>query len=253
MKNVRKWIGAFVLVVMCIPWNVAAQKKIVIAATDWAPYSGSSLLNGGFLSEITITAFRKAGYDATLIILPWKRALEMTKEGKYDALLGASYTKERTLFFAYPKHSWNNHVFFFVKKETNRTYVTLKDFCPARIGVFLGSFYAERFRKIGCLTVEEVPTIQQNIKKLLSDRIDLFIDSKDAVVYYINKEFPGHKNDIKTVLPCYENDKIYLVISKKIPKSAQMIRDYDLGIKAIKADGSYQKIIEKHGITPFQP
>lgn len=253
MKILRRWLGAFLFVVMCIPWNVGAQTKVVIAATDWAPYSGSRLLNGGFLSEITIAAFTKAGYDAKLIILPWKRAMEMTKEGKCDALLGASYTKERTLFFSYPKYSWNNHVFFFVKKEKHMTYVTPEDFCPARIGVFLGSFYADRFRKIGCLTVDEFSTIQQNIKKLLSDRIDLFIDSKDAVDYYINKEFPDHKNDIKTVLPCYEIDKIYLVISKKIPKNAQMARDYDHGIKAIKADGSYHKIIEKHGIKPFQP
>lgn len=253
MKILRRWFGAFFFVVMFIPWNVTAQTTVVIAATDWAPYSGSTLLNGGFFSEITTAAFIKAGYAPKLIFIPWKRALLMTREGKCDALLGVSYTKERTHFFAFPQYAWDNQVFFFVKKETHKTYVTPKDFCPARLGVFLGSFYAERFRKIGCLTIDEVSTIQQNIKKLLSDRIDLFIDSKDAVDYYINKEFPDHKNDIKAVLPRYEIDKIYLVISKKNPNSTQMVRDYDLGINAIKADGSYQKIIEKHGITPSHP
>lgn len=252
MMMPKKLLLVIIVVVMCFPCSVIAQsKKVVIAATDWAPYSGSDLLNGGFLSEIAITAFAKVGYTPELKILPWKRALSEAQEGVYEALIGASYTEERAAFFIYPKYAWDNYTFFFSKKGRKWQYKTPEDLCPAKIGLFMGSFYVKRFSAIPCLKSEEIPTIRQSIRMLLSGRLDLFLDSKDAVDYYLQKEFSDQKNDIEPVLPHFELDKLYIVISKKIPQSEQIAADFDRGIEMIKSDGSYAEILEKHGITPI--
>jgi len=71
-------------------------ETIKISATSWIPYTSKDLKSGGFLTEICQVALEKAGYKSKVKFTPWKRAVNMTKTGKSDALIGASYTKERT-------------------------------------------------------------------------------------------------------------------------------------------------------------
>ncbi len=45
------------------------------------------------MTELIIEAFARVGYDATVKFLPWKRALESTKSGKYDGLFTVWYPR----------------------------------------------------------------------------------------------------------------------------------------------------------------
>ncbi len=229
--------------------GMAQPKQVVITASEWSPFSGESLLNGGFLSEIATTAFSKVGYTVELKILPWKRALGETKDGTYDAILGAGYTEERTADFIYPQYAWDIHVTFFAKQGRTWHYQTLADLCPATVGIFRGTRHLETLRSVGCFELKEVNTIQQNIKKLLADRIDLFLDTKSAVEYYLQQEFPDQKNEIVPVRPSFDTTKVYIIFSKKVPQSQQLVDDFDRGIALIKADGTYASILQKHGIA----
>jgi polar amino acid transport system substrate-binding protein len=223
---------------------------VVVAASNWPPYTGSSLTGGGFLTEIVIAAFSKVGYKPEIHFVPWKRGVEMTKTGVYDTLLGASYTKERTAYFLYPKFVWENSVYFYGRSGSVRRFVSLEDLCPRSIGTFRGSFYTDRLRNVHCLNVQEVESIAQNIKKLVSGRIDLFIDSKDAVDYVLKNELPEYENKIEPMQPTFERDKVYLVISRKHPRAQQILEDFDRGISLIKADGTYRRILTAHGMEP---
>ncbi len=54
---------------------------------------GKDLESHGFMTELIIEAFARVGYDATVKFLPWKRALESTKSGKYDGLFTVWYPR----------------------------------------------------------------------------------------------------------------------------------------------------------------
>lgn len=230
--------------------GMAQPKQIVIAGQEWAPYSGVKLLNGGFLSEIATAAFAKVGYAAEVKILPLKRALYETQDGKYEAILGMGYTQERTADFIYPQSAcWESHFAFFAKKGRTWQYQTLADLCPAMVGLFRGTRHVQILKSVGCLKVNEVNTIQQNIQMLLTDRIDLFLDAADSVDYYLQQEFQDQKDQIVPVLPYFETTKVYIIFSKKVPQGQQLADDFDRGLALIKADGTYAGILQKHGIT----
>ena len=55
---------------------LAGERKLEIATTEYPPYYGKDLENGGFMTEIVVEVFKRAGYDAEIKFLPWKRALE---------------------------------------------------------------------------------------------------------------------------------------------------------------------------------
>ncbi len=45
----------------------------------------------GFMTELIIEAFARVGHDVTVKFLPWKRALESAKSGKYDGMFTVWY------------------------------------------------------------------------------------------------------------------------------------------------------------------
>jgi polar amino acid transport system substrate-binding protein len=81
------------------------------------------------------------------------------------------------------------------------------------------------------------------------NRIDLFIDSLDSVNFYLNNELKGLKNTVEPVYPHIENDKIYMVFSKKRSNYKKLMSDFDKGIQLLKKEGRYSKILKKHGMS----
>ncbi|MBU2710640.1 hypothetical protein [Zooshikella harenae] len=71
---VSKWTLFFVVLFVAPAWS--GSEPLVIAATEWAPYSGTQLLNKGFSPELFTVAMSRKGYEVDVIILPWSRALK---------------------------------------------------------------------------------------------------------------------------------------------------------------------------------
>ncbi|MCG2582151.1 MAG: transporter substrate-binding domain-containing protein [Marinobacter sp.] len=101
----------------------------------WEPYYSETLPNGGVAVEIVRKAFERSGYALELHWLPWARAFNMAKKGRYDGVLGAWYTEERTQFFTYTHPFLTTELVFFKKKGKRITYTTLQDLKPYTIGV----------------------------------------------------------------------------------------------------------------------
>ncbi len=61
-------------------------KKVVLASEEWIPYTSSKLLHGGVLLHIVKEAFKISGYDVSFKIMPTKRGVAMSRNGKVDGL-----------------------------------------------------------------------------------------------------------------------------------------------------------------------
>jgi polar amino acid transport system substrate-binding protein len=191
----------FVFPVFLSDSSVQAE-KLRIAATEWAPLTSSGTQRHGLLADITNEALKRVGYETEIVILPWKRALEMTKKGRYDALLGASHLEERTADFIYPSYAWRTYYYFHALKGTRRwIYKDLKSLCPATVGILIGSFHRRTLLDSGCLKVHENSSIHQNMLMLMRGRIDLYLAAPEVLNHYISSEFPTAKDEIITLHP----------------------------------------------------
>ena len=242
---------AFVVVVCCflMPFAVFAdQKKIILTATEWEPYTGEKLLNGGFLVDISTEALKRAGYAVEVKFMPWKRSLLYTQEGRCDALAGASYTEERTATLAYPEYFYKSTIAFFTQKGGKTKYEKLEDLCPATVGILRGSFLIERLEPVKCLEQYLGSEVLTNVKMLVHNRVDYMLDTKEAVYFALNKYLPDKIEAIQQVDPPLVIDKLYTVFSRKNPAYETIVKDYDKGIQAIKSDGTLDKILENQSV-----
>lgn len=54
---------------------------------------------------------------------------------------------------------------------------------------------------------------------------------------------------IKILKPPFKIYDMYVAFSKRKPGYEQLTVDFNRGLKLIKADGTYEKILQKHNIT----
>lgn len=224
----------------------AVEKTIIMSGTNWEPYTGENLLNKGFFTEITQKALEAAGYNVTIVIHPWKRSFEATKHGTFDGLMGISYTQERTTFFKYPKYAWKNRTHFFAHKNGFQSFEKVEDLCPATLGILRGSFYIKHFEAYPCLKQDLANNVIINTRKLIKGRIDLLIESADAIHFILGKYFPKEAHKVVAIQPAYQVDKIYTAFSRKNPDHITLANDFDRGIQLIKNSGEYDSILQKH-------
>ena len=129
-------------------------------------------------------------------------------------------------------------------------YQTLADLRPYVIGVVRGVEFEQELTAAG-LRVESANNVSLNIRKVLANRIDLGISAKSNVLYNLRQGYSrAEQGRIEFLAPPFREEKVYINFSKLKPGYQKLTDDFNTGLRAIKRDGTYQKIIQQHGISP---
>jgi len=227
--------------------TMAQEKTIVLATMNWAPIYSESEPNGGVFTALTREAFRRAGYQFEVRFVPWKRGLSVSKDGGYDGIMGAAMTLEREQFFTKTDSIMPYVVLLFSREEETITYSDLSEFKSNIIGTIRGSAGEEKLKEAG-LTVDPVTTHEQNLRKLLLNRLDL-IEGDQFVMSGLMKKIPEYQGKIRQVSPPLIITQLYNLITKARPDHALVVTDFNRGLQEILADGTFDTIVKKYGYS----
>lgn len=235
------------MIIFFLTSQAYAAETIRIATLNWEPYTGQKLTNEGFMAEVTQEAFRRVGYKVEYIYLPWKRAVIMAEYGKYDGYFPAYWSKQREEKSIFTDSIVSGPVVFFKVKGSEISFKKLEDLKPYRIGVVHGYVNAPEFDAADYLNKEEVTTDLQNIKKLLFERVHLIVADRFVGFYLLNKHMPHMTGRIESLAPPLQEKELYICMSKKTENVNEKVKAFNKGLKEIKEDGTFDKILEKHG------
>ncbi|MCP3939857.1 MAG: transporter substrate-binding domain-containing protein [Desulfobacteraceae bacterium] len=235
---------------------VAGEKTFKAIAAPFPPFTSPDIKNKGFVWDLAKTALETQGYTVTLEFAPWARALEESKNGRKDGLLPAYWTKQRTQWFLYPTPLVIIHTGLMKRKNRkdvvfNGDFKTLVKF---NIGVGKGYSTNDEFDSADYLNKVFVSTTPQLLKMLWIGNLDIAVGGLEYSRYYLNQidlepEFRGIKDDIIFLKPPLKKRYAYMVISKKSPDYEEKLKDFNIGMRVIMLDGTYQKIIQQYGFT----
>ena len=255
-KNAVFIWSALVIQLLLLPGFIgttsfAGEKHITATTEPWPPYMGHRLVIQGFLPEILVEAFEQVGYTVTVEFQAWAKALADVKKGEKDILCGAYYTQEREAFLAYSEPIAEVQDVLFMKAGRNITYQQLNDLKPYKIGVVKGAAHGKEFDAADFLNKEEVTHSEQNIRKLLVDKIDLMAGPGDVIKFIIKRDFPQFVDKIKVIHPPLSTNKIYFGFSKKGARHPELLNAFSKGLRRIKNNGTFYYLAKKHGINVF--
>ncbi len=225
---------------------LAGERKLDIGATEWPPYYGKDLQNGGFMTEIVVEAFKRTGYDAEITFMPWKRALEGAKAGKHDGLYSIWYRKEREEWFVFSDPLPANEIVFYKRKDRNISFETFEDLKPYTIGVVRGYASPPGFDEAS-LNTSLAKDDEENLRKLHKGRVDLVLTDKITGKFIADTRMPDAAPDLEWLDPPLHVEIQYLVFSKKAGDYAARLVAFNLGLAEIRADGTLTAIMAKHG------
>ncbi|WP_019616309.1 substrate-binding periplasmic protein [Psychromonas ossibalaenae] len=241
------WIILLITFVVSSLAYATKTKTIRIATLDWEPYISQQLSDEGFMAEITREAFRREGYKVEYVYLPWKRAVTQTEYGEFDGYFPSYWSKQREDKSLFTDSIISGPVVLFKVKGSSITYKELSDLKPYRIGVVRGFVNTPEFDAADYLRKEQVTTDLVNIKKLLAERVDLIVADKFVGFYLLNKYLPHMFGQIESISPPLQDKKMYLCISKKSDNAAVKVEAFNKGLKEMHKDGTFDKILQKHG------
>lgn len=222
-------------------------ETIVLGSLDWEPYIGQNLKDMGYVAQVVNAALANSGHKLEIKYYPWVRTVRLANAGELNGYFPEYYSKEVELNCIFSEPFPGGPVGLFKRTGSKIKYNKLEDLKPYKIGVVRGYVNEAKFDAATFLNKQQVPDDITNIKKLLRNRIDLFVADKFVAFYLLNKELPYMKGQIEFIEPALENQELYVCFSRKVRNSEKISQDFNAGLKKLKESGRIEEIMARHG------
>ncbi len=244
----KYWITALILLGL-IP--IVQAREVSVRTVDWPPYYGSSLDKQGPLVEISRAALKVKGHTLAIKFIPWQRALVKVEDGTYDMVLGAYDTPERRKKY-FPSdqiYSVKELVIGLASTGVN-SFKSLKDLEGYKFGVVRGFAYSKEFQNATFLNRDLSSSEVSNVKKLFAKRVHFIV--MNPAGFKENMKKVNDPNAMKEkyvyLAPPLSENSVLNLFSRRVKDGEAIARDFNEGLKAIKEDGTYEKILEQYGL-----
>ena len=239
---------AFALIGLLLLTQTEAAEKLRLVADAWPPFTDATLVNGGVATDIVSTALARAGYASDFEQVPWARALFGVGEGRYDVLINTWYTDERTKLGQFSGEYLINRVRFLKRKDTPIEYNNLQQLHTYPIAVVRGYAYSQEFDEDVSLQKVPVHNFAMAVRMVAADRVKLTLEDEFVARYYLARESPKVRNAVEFLPKPLSENSLHILVSLKNPEHEQIVAGFDREIAAMKADGSYDKLLRQHGM-----
>lgn len=239
---------AFALIGLLLLSHGAAAQKLRLVADGWPPFTDATLVNGGLATDIVSTALARAGYASEFDQVPWARAMLGISEGRYDVLINAWYSEERTRVGVFSAEYMLNRIRFIKRRDAPIQFNDLQQLHTYPIAVVRGYAYSRAFDED--LQMQKVPVhnFAMAVRMLAADRVKLTLEDEYVARYYLSRESAKVRDAVEFLPKPLSENSLHILVSLKNPEHKQIVAGFDREIAAMKADGSYARLLRRHGM-----
>ncbi|VVM84041.1 hypothetical protein PS662_02477 [Pseudomonas fluorescens] len=239
---------ALALIGLLLLTQSAAAEKLRLVADLWPPFTDATLVNGGLATDIVSTALARAGYASDFEQVPWARALLGIGEGRYDVLVNAWYTEDRTRLGQFSGEYLVNRVRFLKRKDAPIEFNNLQQLHMYPIAVVRGYAYSPVFDEDASLQKVPVHSFSMAVRMVAADRVKLTLEDEYVARYYLARESAKVRNAVEFLPKPLSENSLHILVSLKNPQHEQIVAGFDREIAEMKADGSYARLLKQHGM-----
>lgn len=251
LLNVRPRTILLVLLISILSsfTSLPAKAEVIrLAVGEWPPYISQKLKHSGLSSHIVTEAFAKVGIEVRYDFLPWARAMKEAKVGNSHGTHSLFYSDERAEHFLYSDPILTSEYVFFYLKVRPFDWEKFEDLKGMTVGAIYGYFYGDEFKQSqqqGIFQTSMVSDDKQNLKKLIRKRIDL-VPLDPLVGYHLIHQIfmPEHRHLFTNHPRAFNSQPTYLLLSKQYPKSAELIKRFNQGMKQLKESGRLDELVD---------
>lgn len=240
--------------------QVASAEVITIRADDWLPYNGpTSLKPAGYMIEMAQAIAKANGHSIEYRNLPWDNALEATRSGQVDCVVGAY--KSDAEDFMFPEHSWGKSGnVFWVLNETKWRYRGIESLSEIRLGVAESYSYGDELdayieaNKGNSERIMVVPVIGRAVVRLIARvvgrHVDAFIEDTNVVAYALEQARMEDGRVVSAGEP-NEPEDVYIACTPASPRGRELADMFSRGTVELRRSGKLAQILERYNVDDW--
>jgi len=246
------WKGWCLLPLLCalVTAPAPAAGLRLVTGSDYAPFTGQDLPQGGMTTELVAAAFAAVGRPLEPVeFLPWRRGYEAVRDGAFDATFPYVDTPARRgeMLFSEPIYTTESWPVF--REDRVRSYAGPESLAGLTLCQPVG--YAVPASLQPLIAAGQVHLVQPGsmrlcARQLFAGHIDFLITSTALFNMLVRSEWTG--NGPAAVLgdaPVGSNP-FYLLVAKSNPQGPDILAALAAGLDRLRADGRYQAIVRRH-------
>lgn len=221
----------------------AAASELVLVTEESPPlnYTENGKLTGA-TTEVVREITRRLGISSTIKVMPWARGYKLALSQPDVALFTTAQTPERQTLFHWVGPLYSVRLGFYARKRDRIRIDTLDDARQAgAIATYKDDFGEQVLKSLGFTNLDSSNSPQSNIRKLMSDRVDLWF-FYNVSAHQVAREAGIDPGDIELV---YTHKKYFSYIAFSKSTSAEIVEQWQDVLDEIKADGTYWWLTSK--------
>ncbi|MBU1437038.1 MAG: transporter substrate-binding domain-containing protein [Gammaproteobacteria bacterium] len=219
-------------------------KPLAISAGEWPPYLGADLPEQGMAARLIRDIFKDAGYQVTFQFLPWARAYQDSKQGRYAATAVWMKVPSREQDFWFSDAVLNETFVFFHLKSNPLYFESLADLANVRLGGGLGYSYGIAFDTEVAknnIDISRVGDTAQNFRRLAKGRIQAFPEEMHVGYHVLKTQLPELAAQIDHNPKPLLINQSFVLFPKTSGNSEQLQQLFNHGLANYRANGRYQQ------------
>ncbi|OMH33831.1 ABC transporter substrate-binding protein [Motiliproteus sp. MSK22-1] len=242
---IRKiFLTAVTLLLMASPSINAAPLDLV--CSEWEPYVGNNLTNKGPLAELVTMAFKKGGYSSSVNTHTWADAMAGVKSADHDAAICVWFSKERNKEFRFSVPIILNRVSFLKRKTDSISWDRLNDLQGYKFAKLKDGVISKKFDNADFLQIREMDQQIDAIRLLVSGEVDMVAGDEGEALSLIQRYLPEEADKLDFVDRSLASNSVHVMVSRTHSDSKELISAFNKGMAEMRADGSYQTLLEQH-------
>lgn len=232
---------------------VQAQSIVLVSGDDYAPYADSRLPEGGMVTDLVKKAFAQTRHTVTLEWMPWARGLDEARRGKFAGTFPYLKNAERESDFWYSAEVVSVRSSAFVKAGSKPlNFTDLASLAGTTYCLPIGWAPTPKLAdmvKSGRIKLESPTSISSCAKMVALGRADYFVYGNIQTAQALkNGEVPEGAIVMADSAPL-ELTPLYLIASKQLAGSEQLLKTFNQGLKAIRQNGIYDQTVKAHSFV----
>ena len=260
MQHARLYTAPLLVAVLLLLTGITSPQEakadnITIVADEWCPYNcHPSAKKPGFLIEIAKAVFASHGHTVSYKVFPWARAVSDTREGRYDAIIGALLNDAPNFIFPTEEIGYSQQGFY--RHGTQWKYTNISSLKHQRFGTARGYSYGKAIDNLiasGAIKTEPVggaAPLKQNIRKLFMGRIKLLIAEKSVMEYTLQNMHL--KSGVQFAGTPDPGHSVYIAFSPSKPKSKEYARIFTTEMRKMRTSGKLKSILDRYGVKDWK-
>jgi polar amino acid transport system substrate-binding protein len=221
-----------------------AADYVLVTGPDFPPYADQNLPDGGLATRIVKQAFEKVDRTVDIQFLPWSRGFAVVRDGKADATFpyAPSATRLVTMQASMPIFMLENRVWY--AQDRPVAWITPSDLAGTRFCQPLGYTPSKPIQALidrGALQLVQPRNLEDCVRMVHSNRAD-FTTNDPAVMRAVMEQ--THIGLVGSPKPL-EIRPLVLLAAKNNPRGAALLADFNEGLRRMKADGSYDRVVKR--------